>query len=139
MAKSRRQLVRDRAERRCEYCRMPQDCDVQPFQVDRIRAQKHAGANAVSNLAWSCLPCNTFKGPNVAGYDPESDSLQPLFNPRRDDWAQHFRWNGPLLVGLTPIGRTTIEVLRINQPERVELRRVLIAAGLFFADNDETR
>ena len=139
MAKSRRQLVRDRASQRCEYCQMPQPCDVQPFQLDHIRAQKHSGPNAVSNLAWSCLPCNTFKGPNVAGYDPESDSLQPLFNPRRDDWSEHFQWDGPLLVGLTAVGRTTIEVLRINQRERVELRRLLIATGLFFADDHEER
>ena len=139
MAKSRRQLVRDRAQQRCEYCQMPQPCDVQPFQLDHIRAQKHSGPNLVSNLAWSCLPCNTFKGPNVAGYDPESDSLQPLFNPRRDDWSEHFQWDGPLMVGLTPVGRTTIEVLRINQRERVELRRLLIATGLFFADDDEGR
>ena len=67
MAKSRRQLVRDRAKRRCEYCRMPQDCDVQPFQVDHIRAQKHAGANAVSNLAWSCLPWNSEVGRRSIG------------------------------------------------------------------------
>ena len=139
MAKSRRQLVRDRAEQRCEYCQMPQLCDVQPFQLDHIRAQKHAGENTVLNLAWSCLPCNTFKGPNVAGYDPESDCLQPLFNPRRDDWSQHFQWQGPLLLGLTSVGRTTIEVLRINQRERVELRRLLIAAGQFFAHDDEAR
>jgi hypothetical protein len=75
------------------------------------------------------LPCNAFKGPNVAGYDPESDSLQPLFNPRQDAWSEHFAWDGPKLKGLTPIGRTTIDVLRINQSERVEHRRLAIAAG----------
>lgn len=68
---------------------------------------------------------------NVAGYDPESDELQPLFNPRRDDWENHFAWDGPVLRGKTPIGRTTIDVLRINLMERVEHRRLLIAAGVF--------
>ena len=131
MAKSLRQLVRDRARRRCEYCQMPEDRDVQPFQVDHIRATKHSGLTSLQNLAWSCLPCNVFKGPNVAGYDPESDSLQPLFNPRRDDWSDHFEWTGAELVGLTPIGRTTIQVLRINETDRVELREVLIALGEF--------
>ena len=131
MAKSLRQLVRDRARRRCEYCQMPEDGDVQPFQLDHIRATKHSGPTSLQNLAWSCLPCNVFKGPNVAGYDPESDSLQPLFNPRRDDWSDHFEWTGAELVGLTPIGRTTIQVLRINETDRVELREVLIALGVF--------
>ena len=66
----------------------------------------------------------------MAGYDPETDRLFPLFNPRHDVWSEHFAWDGPTLVGLTPIGRTTISVLRINQPERVEHRRLLVAAEL---------
>lgn len=131
MAKSLRQLVRDRAQRRCEYCQMPEDGDVQPFQLDHIRATKHSGPTSFQNLAWSCLPCNVFKGPNVAGYDPESDSLQPLFNPRRDDWTEHFEWTGAELVGLTPIGRTTIQVLRINETDRIELRQLLMALDAF--------
>ena len=75
--------------------------------------------------SWACLPCNSYKGPNVAGYDPESNSLQRLFNPRKDIWSEHFVWVGPVLVGLTAIGRTTIEVLRINLAERVTHRRLL--------------
>lgn len=131
MAVSRRQRVWDRAGGRCEYCRMPQDFDIQPFQLDYIRAQKHAGVTTPANLALSCLPCNSYKGTNIAGYDPEGDELQPLFNPRLDDWDDHFVWDGPILRGKTPIGRTTIDVLRINVPERVEHRRLLIDAGVF--------
>lgn len=110
---------------------MPQEFDVQPFQLDHIRAQKHSGRTTVANLALSCLPCNSFKGANVAGYDPESDELCPLFNPRTESWAQHFEWNGPRLKGKTAIGRTTIDVLRINSSDRVELRQLLIEAELF--------
>ena len=125
MAASRRRLIRDRAGGRCEYCQVQDDFDVRPFQVDHIRAQKHAGHTTTANLAWACLPCNSYKGPNVAGYDPESNSLQRLFNPRKDIWSEHFVWVGPVLVGLTAIGRTTIEVLRINLAERVTHRRLL--------------
>ena len=46
-------------------------------------------------------------------------------------WSRHFRWHGPVLVGLTRIGRTTVAVLDINHPQRVELRRHLLAAGEF--------
>lgn len=137
MALSPRKLVEDRAGRRCEYCLMPMSGDVQPFQLDHIRAQKHAGVSSPANLAWSCLPCNSYKGPNVAGYDPESDTLHPLFNPRVQTWSEHFRWDGPKLLGLTPIGRTTIEVLRINLPDRIEHRRLLILAGLFSATSTD--
>lgn len=130
MAKSQRQLVQDRAKRRCEYCQLPEDSDVQPFQMDHIRARKHAGSSNLENIAWSCLPCNSYKGPNVAGYEPETDRLVPLFNPRNDVWSEHFAWKGARLIGLTSIGRTTISVLRINQPERVEHRRLLLALGV---------
>lgn len=64
---------------------MPQALDIQPFQLDHIRAQKHLGQTTVANLALSCLPCNSYKGANVAGYDPESDELLPLFNPRQEN------------------------------------------------------
>ena len=57
--------------------------------------------------------------------------LTPLFNPRRHKWSRHFRWEGSYLIGLTPIGRITIKLLKINDPFRVELRDELIAEGLF--------
>lgn len=69
-------------------------------------------------LPASCIAdrCNSFKGSNVAGYDPETGTLQALFNPRTQVWREHFAWRGAILRGKTPIGRTTIELLRINLP-----------------------
>jgi hypothetical protein len=75
------------------------------------------------------LFCNLNKGPNIAGLDPLSSRLVPLFNPRRQRWERHFRWSGSVVIGRTRVGRATIAVLGMNQPERVELRRDLIAAG----------
>jgi hypothetical protein len=107
---------------------MPQELDIQPFQIDHVRAQKHGGLTEFGNLALSCLPCNSYKGPNVAGYDPESGEIVALFNPRTDQWARHFAWDGPTLIGKTSMARVTIAVLRINAPERVEHRRLLLDA-----------
>ena len=131
MAKSRREVVRDRAGQRCKYCCLPEHGDVQPFQMDHIRAQKHSGADTLENTAWSCLACNSYTGPNVAGYDPETDRLCVLFDPRRDQWSDHVEWDGAMLVGLSAVGRTTISVLRINLPERVAHRQLLMAARDF--------
>jgi hypothetical protein len=131
MPRTRREIVRNRAGNCCEYCQMPQPLDVQPHQLDHIRAEKHGGRTTLANLAWACLACNTFKGPNIAGYDPMTNTLQRLFHPRRDKWTDHFVWQGPILGGRTPIGRTTIAVLAINAAERVEHRRLLIQAGEF--------
>lgn len=61
----------------------------------------------------------------MAGYDPLSDELTPLFNPRTERWVDHFRWRGAELEGKTATGRATIDVLRINDPERIEHRRLL--------------
>jgi hypothetical protein len=116
---------------------MLQQHDVRPFQVDHVRAQKHRGKSGLSNAALACLPCNSYKGPNVAGYDPQLNRLQGLFNPRLDKWREHFEWAGALLLGKTSIGRTTIEVLRINAPDRIAHRKLLIDAGVFPPTSDE--
>src|ERR1700722_7831135 len=126
---SRRDRVRQRAGDRCEYCHMPRANTVLPHEVDHIKPLKHHGASALGNLAWACALCNSFKSSNVAGYDPATGQLTRLYNPRIDDWAQHFRWDGPELTGTTPIGRATLDVLRINDAARVHHRQLLLLEG----------
>jgi hypothetical protein len=128
---SLRDQVRQRAKSRCEYCQLPQTCTVLPHEIDHILAQKHRGQTSLENLCLACAQCNASKGSNIAGYDPVTGKLTSLFNPRTHIWTEHFHWNGPTLVGTTPIARATISVLDINSPERVQHRRLLIAAGLF--------
>jgi hypothetical protein len=125
------ELVWQRAGGRCEYCRIAQEHERLTFEVDHVIAIKHGGATRVGNLALSCLSCNSHKGSNIAGLDPRTRRLTPLFHPRRHKWARHFRWEGAVLVGRTPVGRTTVEVLNINDPPRVDLREGLIAEGVF--------
>ena len=132
MNASVRQFVFDRAGRRCEYCRLEQVFHDLPFQIEHIIAKKHKGDDDEENLALSCYNCNAFKGPNIAGIDPQSQQLTRLFHPRRDRWEEHFSWVGCELVGSTDVGRTTIEVLRINNEESIALRRLLIALGVTF-------
>jgi hypothetical protein len=97
-----------------------------PFPIDHIIARQHSGLTTFSNLALSCLHCNSHKGPNIAGIDPKSKKLTKLFNPRRHKWARHFRWHGPYLMGRTAVGRVTIAVLAMNDPEAVEVREALL-------------
>src|SRR5436305_2014023 len=100
----------------CEYCRMPQKYDDAAFEIDHIIAKKHEGLTISSNLALSCFWCNSFKGSTIAGRDRKTRKLTPLFNPRQNLWARHFRWQGPYLIGRTPIGRVTVTILKINDP-----------------------
>jgi HNH endonuclease len=125
------ELVWERARRCCEYCRMPQIYDELPFEIDHVVAEQHAGKTVASNLALACFADNHHKGPNLAGIDAKTRRRAWLFNPRRHKWARHFRWDGPILVGRTAVGRATIGVLRINLPHRVRHRAQLIAEGTF--------
>ncbi len=77
------------------------------------------------------MHCNRFKGPNIAGLDPETGELVRLFHPRADNWTEHFMWDGPELKGRTQIGRVTIAVLFINDPEVISLRRALREERVF--------
>jgi hypothetical protein len=124
-------LVWGRAGDCCEYCQLPQAYSVLQFEVDHVIAREHGGRTALGNLALSCFYCNSAKGPNIAGLDPRTGRLTRLFHPRRHQWAYHFRWDGPVLVGRTPVGRTTVVVLNMNEPEAVAMRQALIQAGLF--------
>jgi hypothetical protein len=110
---------------------MPQAFDRTPFEIDHIRSEKHRGPTVAGNLCLSCFYCNSFKGSDIGGIDEVTRKLTPLFNPRRHKWTRHFSWDGPYLSGRTAVGRVTIEVLKINDLFRVELREELIADGLF--------
>ena len=127
--------VRRRAKGLCEYGRLPQAADPWTFQVDHIIAEQHRGKTRLNNLALACPRCNRCKGPNLSGLDAQTRRLTPLFHPRRDRWSDHFRWRGPRLIGLTAIGRVTIQVLNMNHPDDLKLRRSLIAEGVFPPDD----
>ncbi len=119
MDRKLRDTIRERALYRCEYCQLPEKFDRLPFQADHIIAEKHGGRTVLDNLAFSCYDCNMFKGPNIAGVDSESGDVVQLFHPRRDPWQEHFRWQGAVIVGVTPVGRATMAVLRVNREDRV--------------------
>ena len=124
-------LVWDRARARCEYCQLPSALHPAPFQIDHIIARQHSGRTEIENLALACIHCNRFKGPNIAGLDPENGTIVRLFHPRQDRWSEHFIWDGPTLKGVSAIGRVTIAVLAINAPEVVEVRKALLEEGVF--------
>lgn len=125
-----RTLVRRRARDQCEYCGLRQEhLPVFRFHIDHIRPKKHGGSDDPINLALACNSCNLHKGANLTGVDPESGHIEPLFHPRNDIWETHFERQDALLVGRTPIGRTTVQVLNMNDPENVQLRVKLITLG----------
>jgi hypothetical protein len=125
-------LVRVPAGRRCEYYHLPEEyAPFSPFHIEHIVARQHGGADARSNLALACHHCNLHKGPNLTGIDPVTRKITRLFHPRRHRWPYHFAWAGPRLIGRTAIGRATIAVLQMNDPDAIKDREALIAEGVF--------
>ncbi len=117
--------LRERAAGCCEYCWLPTGGHALPFQVDHIIAKQHGGADNLDNFAYACVHCNCYKGPNVAGIDPDTNMVVRLYHPRLDRWTDHFRWSGPLILPVSAIGRATVRTLNMNDPESVMLRESL--------------
>jgi hypothetical protein len=126
-----RRLVWQRANGRCEYCRMRQEFDELTFQIEHVVPRKHHGSDQAENLALACFACNNHKGTNLSGIDPQTGELTRLFHPRQDDWAEHFEWDGATQTGRTAIGRVTVDVLAINLAHRWELRMALMEEKVF--------
>jgi HNH endonuclease len=124
-----RNLIRRRANNRCEYCLFLQEYSYGTHHIDHIVAKQHGGSDDMGNLALACHRCNLSKGPNLTGIDPVSGEVVPLFHPRRDRWAEHFVVRGLRIEGLTGIGRTTVLVLGMNDARRLDLRAELLARG----------
>lgn len=125
--------VRRRACGRCEYCQFPDLHAVIPFEVEHVIPLKHGGATESANLALACFYCNRYKGPNVAGIVEPGSLVTRIFHPRVDIWNEHFVWEGAVISARTDVGRATLNVLRINLPNAVAIREVLIADGLWAA------
>lgn len=123
MTEAVRHLVRQRAKHRCEYCQLHQDdSPLAALHIEHIRPIKHGGSDALENLCLACIDCNLHKGTNLTGIDPETDEITPLFHPRRDNWDEHFFWNGISITGRTSVGRATVRVLVLNGDDRLDLR-----------------
>jgi hypothetical protein len=131
MDRSLAQEVWSRAAGMCEYCHIPHVFFRSPFQIDHIIARQHRGETVSENLALACFRCNLHKGPNLAGIDPQTNDMIRLFHPRLDYWNDHFQWLGTELIGITSVGRATIEVLDINHSDYIAIRRSLIDEGVF--------
>src|SRR6059036_1460562 len=98
--------VREPAGHACEYCLLPEQdhpgeffVAAVAFEIEHIIPRQHRGRTVWRNLAFSCLRCNKSKGPNLAGLDPHSGKLTPLFHPAGTSGPTISVWRGPILWG----------------------------------------
>lgn len=67
----------------------------------------------------------------ITSIDPGSGENVSLFNPRTQDWSDHFEWvdDGVQVLGKTPTGRATIERMKMNIERVVTSRQIWVKAG----------
>lgn len=121
--------ARLRAGGRCEYCRLSQVGQVAVFHIDHVVPRAAGGPTVSENLALACVSCSLRKGARRTGVDPETGVEAPLFHPREQRWADHFRWDGERAVGFTPTGRATVTALAMNRPIILTIRQEEAARG----------
>ena len=125
-----RHEVIKRARACCEYCQMQQIVVVY-MEIDHIVPESQGGETNSENLCLACTGCNNFKLDFQTGIDPLTGQEAPLFNPRNQNWDEHFRWSddGLKLIGLSSHGRATIERLKMNRKELQNSRQLWVEAG----------
>ena len=95
------------------------------LEIEHIRPAARGGGDEEENLWLCCSSCNSFKGTQTHAHDPVTNRRVPLFNPRRQKWARHFKWSpdGTQIIGMTVTGRAAVVALKLNNMFSVTARR----------------
>ena len=126
-----RQATALRANYCCEYCHITHIDSYYGFQVDHIISRKHGGNTTLINLSFACPDCNRYKGSDLGTYLDDLTVLIRFFNPRLDNWDDHFETdNTGLITSKTDIGAATLKIFAINHPDRIIERQLLWKLGL---------
>jgi hypothetical protein len=101
------------------------------LEIDHIIPQAQGGSDTADNLCLACRRCNAHKSYRTHIPDPQTGRQIPLFNPRTEQWPDHFAWSedGSQIIGQTPVGQVTIEALQMNDPRIVRTRALWVSAG----------
>jgi hypothetical protein len=94
-------------------------------------SEKHGGATTAENLANACAFCNRAKGSDIGSIVEGGGEYTRLFNPRSDQWDDHFSLQASRIVPRTTIGQVTAKLLGFNLPERLLEREALIRVGRY--------
>ena len=129
--KALRQRVTEQARRRCGYCLSQELITGQLLEVDHILPEARGGPTREEILWLICSKCNQHKGDAIAAPDPLTGERVPLFHPRKQAWSDHFAWSpkGDRIIGLTPVGRATVSLVKLNRVELVNARQLWVMAG----------
>lgn len=130
-AEKKRILV-ERAEERCEYCQCRADYATETFAAEHVIPRSRGGNDELDNLALACSGCNGRKYNKLEVVDPTTGEMTLLFNPRRQNWKEHFGWSKDYtqIIGLTATGRATVTVLQMNRQSVINIRKAMFIMGV---------
>jgi hypothetical protein len=131
ISKPLRQRVNEQAKRRCGYCLSSEAIVGAPMELDHIIPQSLGGLDEENNLWLACPLCNQHKADRIAALDPQTGNIVRLFNPRYENWNEHFAWSqdGERIIGETATGRATASALNLNRPSLALARRAWVQVG----------
>ncbi|MBF0353568.1 MAG: HNH endonuclease [SAR324 cluster bacterium] len=118
-----RRLVASRSGFRCEYCLIEESDTFLGCEVDHIISLKHGGITEADNLAYACTFCNRKKGSDIGSILWETGAFIRFFNPRKDRWEDHFRWEGFRIIPQSEIGEVTEQIIGFNHLDRILERK----------------
>jgi HNH endonuclease len=121
------------AKNRCGYCLLPQDILSGKLEIEHILPTAKGGTDDEENLWLSCRDCNSYKSYKISGFDTETKQNIKLFNPRTQDWREHFKFDESkaIIIGQTGCGRATVNALRMNEEQAVKARMIWVKAGWY--------
>ncbi len=123
--------IRRLAKNRCGYCLSHQDYVWDILEIDHIIPLVKGGKDDEQNLWLICSTCNNSKYNKTEAFDLITRQNIPLFNPRLQNWHEHFKWSNDAaeIIGKTPIGRATVTALNLNRERFIKVRKNWFSAG----------
>jgi hypothetical protein len=124
ITKKQGERIRQESKNRCGYCLGQQRYILGILEIEHIYPKALGGSDDDENLWLACRMCNSHKADQTTGFDPITNDPISLFNPRTQNWNEHFEWSqdGIYVIGKTPCGRGTVIALDLNNELAVMVR-----------------
>ncbi len=125
--------IRQQAKNRCGYCLNPQELIPYKLEIEHIYPKGLGGATVITNLWLACRECNAHKAMKVRSVDGLTGKSVRLFNPRKQNWHEHFEFSQDKteIIGKTASGRATVESLQMNSFYQKTARAAWVETGKF--------
>jgi hypothetical protein len=124
ISESLKARIEQEDRQRCCYCLTSEANSGILMTFDHIQPRSKGGATSFENVCLACRTCNEYKSDSTKAEDPLTGEVVLLFNPRTQQWSEHFTWSldATKVEGVTAIGRATVVALRMNNPVIVAAR-----------------